>query len=280
MTFGTAVSRASGRLAAVSDTPLLDAHVLLAHAAGVTKEQVFASYRVDLPGDAAVCFADLLRGRERGTPVAYLVGRKEFYGNDYLVDERVLIPRPDTETLVEAVLHSGPHDRILDVGTGSGCIAITLARELPHAEVVATDASRGALEVCRKNAERILGRSLRQMKEDLFPLVAGTFDCIVTNPPYLTDEEWARSYGPDWPEPESALRAGVDGLDLIRRIVSRAPDVLSPGGRLFLEASPHQFVRIRELCIRRGFSDITLYQDLAGRDRVVGALYGTHAQTV
>jgi release factor glutamine methyltransferase len=179
----------------------------------------------------------------------------------------VLIPRPDTETLVEAVVSAGPFHRILDLGTGSGCIAISLAKRFPGSAVFASDVSAPALAVCRENSRAILGYELSTIESDLFDRVEGRFDCIVSNPPYLTVSEWNERRAQGWVEPEGALVAGIDGLDVIRKIITDAVELLEPGGSLYVEAAPHQFDEIRTLYAGAGFREITVYRDLAGNDR-------------
>lgn len=270
-TYGDAVTVAADRIRHISPTPRLDALVLLAYAAGVRKERILAEYREPLPESLSDRYEQLVARRETREPVAYLTGSKEFYGRDFYVDPRVLIPRPDTEILIDAIIGSAPYRRIFDLGTGSGCIAITLALEL-STQVVGGDVSGDALDVCRLNAERLNALNVYTVEGSLFDAIDGEFDCVVSNPPYLTNEAWRHTYGESWKEPKNALEAGEDGLACIGPIIDQAPNVLVPGGSLFIEAAPPQMAEIRQLYIRRGFSGVTIYRDLAGRDRVISGV--------
>ncbi len=282
-----AIATATDGLRRVSDTPFLDAVLLFASAVGIGKEGVFASYPESVD-EAAVCrFGELVSRRRAGEPVAYLTGRREFFGLEFLVDRRVLVPRPETEVLVEAVLgrlsasaDEATKPRVLDLGTGCGCIAVSVAAGFPRAEVVATDISGAALEICAVNAVRLLGRFLPTVQADLCEGIDGDFDCIVSNPPYLTEVEWQKTYGAGWAEPKGALSAGPDGFAVIRRLIPAAAGMLRPGGRLLLEASPHQMSAIGKMCVQAGLNGITLYPDLSGRNRVIEATHGIEAQTV
>lgn len=275
---------------ALTDTPELDASLLLARAAGIDRSAVIARYPDPVPADAAARFRGLLERRLSGTPVAYLLERKEFWGLEFAVNGSVLIPRPDTETLVEKALEAAARLRaqgktdapgILDLCCGSGCVGIALAAELPGAAVVLSDVSPEALEVARGNIGRLLpgaaesGR-VRAVQGDLFAPFGpeDSFDLIVTNPPYLTDGETDEMFARGWAEPESALRGGADGLDLVRTIVKEGFAFLAPGGYLLIESASSQTAGISRMLEARGYREISVARDLAGRERVTsGARY-------
>ena len=227
-------------------------------------------------------FASLVARRKGGEPVAYLVGHREFYGREFAVSPAVLIPRPETEMLVDLALAqevgvgatakctATGATSILDLGTGSGCIAVTLALEIRQAEVTAVDASAAALSVARENAER-LGATLRFQQSNWFDQLAGeTFDLIVANPPYIATTDPHLCAGDLRHEPEPALAGGADGLDAIRQIVAGAPRHLRPRGRLWLEHGYDQAAAVHELLAAAGFDDIQQHRDVAGIVRVSG----------
>ena len=227
-------------------------------------------------------FASLVARRKGGEPVAYLVGHREFYGREFAVSPAVLIPRPETEMLVDLALAqevgvgatakctATGATSILDLGTGSGCIAVTLALEIRQAEVTAVDASAAALSVARENAER-LGATLRLQQSNWFDQLAGeTFDLIVANPPYIATTDPHLAAGDLRHEPEPALASGADGLDAIRQIVAGAPRYLRPRGRLWLEHGYDQAAAVHELLAAAGFDDIQQHRDVAGIVRVSG----------
>ncbi len=255
------------------DTPLLDALVLLAHARGTDKEHLLASLPDSVSPQEEERYRALVDKRCAGTPVSYIRHVKEFYGLDFFVDERVLVPRPDTEVLVEKVLRLVRGDprlrRVHDTCTGSGCIGIALQRTLPVLEVSASDISPPALEVAGMNAERLLGRGLPSFRSDLLEGVPGPFEVITSNPPYLRDDEVADMRKLGWPEPELALRGGADGTVLAEKLIRSAPGKLVPGGWLVLEAAPSQFNKLYALMDQAGFHSIDVEKDLAGSDRVL-----------
>jgi release factor glutamine methyltransferase len=218
--------------------------------------------------------------RAEGEPVAYLVGSREFYGREFHVTPAVLIPRPETELLVEVALSKvsrgvtggnprGSTPRILDLGAGSGCVAITLALEL-DCEVTAVDVSADALAVVRENAAR-LGAKVTVVESDWFSAIDGRFDVIVGNPPYVAVGDAHLGEGDLRFEPMTALACGVDGLSAIRRIVTEAPRHLLPGGWLFLEHGYDQAEAMHALLAEAGFGAIEQHRDLAGIVRVSGA---------
>ena len=272
------------RLLEESDTPFLDASVLLAHAAGRTREKLLASYPDPLNGASEKEYFRLLKRRLAGEPVAYLVGFKEFYGRPFRVDRRVLTPRPDTETLVEAgltaagVLRTEGATGLLyfaDVCTGSGCVALTLVLEEPGTMMTASDLSDEAAEVFKINKEALCpedsdaSRRIKFRLGDLLSGDTGTYHVILSNPPYLTSGEVQDMRRRNWPEPEMALEGGPDGLDLVRKLIVQSRDRLVKNGYLIMEAASVQMPAIRKLLDQHGFRDIKVYPDLAGRDRVI-----------
>jgi release factor glutamine methyltransferase len=217
----------------------------------------------------------LVARRARGEPVAYLTGDREFYGRPFRVSPAVLIPRPETEMLVERALAAIDARRdgnisVVDVGTGSGCIAVTLALERPAAQVLATDVSRDALEVARANAARLGAVQRVRFTHDTLTGPADAVDVIVSNPPYIAerDREFVMRDVRDF-EPSGALFAGIDGLDVIRKLINRAAVALRPGGSLLMEIGAGQAAAVLELMERAGFEDLRTTSDLAGIARVV-----------
>jgi release factor glutamine methyltransferase len=214
-----------------------------------------------------------LERRAAGEPIAYLTGACEFYGLEFRVTPAVLIPRPETELLVDLALERLPaagRARVLDLGTGSGCIAVTLAHLRPQLEVWAADVSPAALEVARDNARRLLA-PVRFRRSDWLAGQAGErFDLILANPPYVAAHDPHLSQGDLRFEPACALVAGEDGLDDIRRIVAAAPAHLAPGGWLLFEHGYDQARRCRALLAAAGFARVASWRDLAGIERVSG----------
>ncbi len=247
----------------------LDAEVLLAHVLGTTRVGLYTGFDKPLQEAELAAYRDLVRRRLAGEPVAYLVGRQEFWSLPLRVDARVLIPRRDTETLVEVALRRAPAaGRIADVATGSGAVALALAKERPAATVVATDVSEDALAVARANAEA-LGLAVRFVAGDLLaPLAGDTFDLVVGNPPYVRSGDIAGLAPEVRREPRAALDGGPDGLALVRRLVAAAPAALVPGGVLALEHGFDQGEAVRALFAAAGLADVETARDLGGNERV------------
>jgi release factor glutamine methyltransferase len=246
-------------------TPRLDAELLLAAAMGVDRAVVVADPGRALEPDAARTFQDWAARRRAREPVAYILGTKGFRHIELAVDPRVLIPRPETEHLVEALLDLPHGARVVDVGTGSGAIALALAHERPDLDVIGTDASADALEVARANAQR-LGLAVAFRHGDLLAGAPGPFDAVVSNPPYVEDgarlEPEIVGY-----EPALALRAGPDGLDVLRRLI---PGVgASDARRVVLEVGAGQAAAVGRLLREAGFAAVETRADLAGIERVV-----------
>jgi release factor glutamine methyltransferase len=255
------------------DTPYLDAVVLLAHVMGAGKERLVASLPDEVETGIEDAYRSVLGRRASGTPVSYIRNVKEFYGLEFFVDGRVLVPRPDTETLVEKVLEIRRSDpRVLDVHdacTGSGCVAIALKRAAPELRVSASDVSRDAAEVFRVNERKLCPGQVPFYVSDLLDGVPGTFDLIAANPPYLSDAEVDDLRKIGWPEPEVSLRGGRDGTRTAALLIESAAGRLAPGGWLVLEAAPGQFLKLHALMDRAGFGCIAVDRDLAGRERVI-----------
>jgi release factor glutamine methyltransferase len=250
----------------------VDAEWLLAHALEKARGWLYA--HADDLVDASVRqrFEALVERRAAGEPVAYLTGTRGFWTLDLRVTADTLIPRADTERLVELALARLPVDaacRVADLGTGSGAIALAIGSERPRATVVATDASAAALEVARRNAGELRLEAVDFRQGDWCAALGDeTFDLIASNPPYLADDDVHRSEGDLRFEPESALVSGRDGLDAIRRIVSGATMHLRPGGWLLLEHGWEQGDAVRALLHDAGFVEVSTQRDLESRDRV------------
>lgn len=255
--------------AAGCESPRLDAEVLLAHVIGTDRTALFAHPGRELDGAQARAFMDAVRRRREREPVAYITGRKGFRALELDVDRRVLIPRPETEHLVEAALGLPEGARVADVGTGSGAVALALKHERPDLDVIATDASGDALAVARANAGR-LGLEVAFAEGDLLAPVDGPLDAVVSNPPYVAEADRLRLM-PEvsrW-EPGAALFAGADGLDVIRRLVPQAGE----RGAVFvaLEVGLGQADAVRALLADAGYPETGAERDLAGIERVAWA---------
>lgn len=246
-----------------------EARLLLAHVTGLSEASVLAHPERELEAAAQARFAELAARRARGEPIAYLVGEKEFYGLALRVDPSVLIPRPETELLVELALARDPTS-VLDLGTGSGAIALAIKRHLPAARVVAVESSAAALAVARRNALK-LGLEVDFRHGLWFEPVAGErFDLVVSNPPYVAMGDAHLLQGDLRFEPQSALVAGPEGLDALRDIVRGAPSHLNPGGWLLVEHGLGQDAAVRTLLAQAGLEGIATWPDLAGIARVSG----------
>jgi release factor glutamine methyltransferase len=262
-----------------SESPRLEAEILLAQARNCPRIQLYVQYNEVLSDAQRTVMRDLVKRRAQAEPVAYLVGHREFFALDFRVTPDVLIPRPETETLVLQLIAAAkpfPNARILDVGTGSGCVAIAAAVNLPAAKVTAIDISLRALDVARDNASRhAVAERIRFLEGDLFAPLSreDQFDLVVSNPPYVADGEM-ETLPADirLHEPPLALRAGPQGLDVITRLIAGAPAYLAPGGLLLIEMSPEQSPAVTALINARGkFEPPRTIKDSGGSERVVMA---------
>ncbi len=259
-------------------TPRLDGEILLAHCLGGTRAALYAWPERILTEAEAEAFASLVSRRRQGEPVAYILGEKEFWSLPFAVDRRVLIPRPETEVLVEealALLPAGaaPHLRVLDIGTGSGILAVVLAKERPDMQVVATDVSGEALAVARANARRhgVEGQ-IRFVRADLFPGGDDLFDLVVSNPPYVAETDVPLlPFGVRGFEPSLALLAGPDGTLFHGRVAREGRFRLRPGGWLAMEIGAGQGARVRDILASNGYEVQAIRKDYAGFDRVITA---------
>ena len=263
-TVGASLDAARGVL------PRLDADVLTAHAIGASRDALYAFPERAMPTDGARRLAGFVRRRRRGEPLAYIVGRREFWSLPLRVDPRVLVPRPETECLVEAALaRIGNIAAVLDLGTGSGAIALAVAASRPNARVVGVDRDSGCIDVARENAARLeLTATFRQ--SDWFSALdpSERFDVVVANPPYVADGDPHLDDDGLRFEPRDALIAGTDGLDALRRIVPAAASHLVHGGWLCVEHGHGQQVAVRDLFLAHGFRAVETTPDLAGIPRV------------
>ncbi|MDE3101304.1 MAG: peptide chain release factor N(5)-glutamine methyltransferase [Chloroflexota bacterium] len=277
ITRGDARARAMTLLrAAGDDTAPLDADLLLAHVCALRKEELYAHLDAPLAGSEDAAYQALVARRARGEPVAYLRGYKEFFGLRFAVDRRVLIPRPETEVLVETALgfiRDTGGTSVADVGTGSGAIAVALAVSEPRLRVVATDVSPGALEVARANAAALGVAARVELRQgDLLTPLDVAVDVVTANLPYLPDgavARWSRERTSLAFEPREAVVAGPDGLDVIRRLLVQLPERLLPGGAVFLECDPAQAEATAAVVRTATGGRVRVVADLTGAPRVV-----------
>ena len=266
------------------ESPSLDGSILLAHVLKTTRTALYASGTKQISEEACAAYCELIERRCNGECVAYLTGKKEFRGLEFFVNNSVLVPRPETETLVETAFNilgtvekrdSGNCVKVLDLCTGSGAVAISLKHEMPECDVRATDISSEALEVAKKNAVCLLpDKKIQFFLGDLYnALPDSLFSLIISNPPYIPSGEIETLSIEARNEPRIALDGGDSGLEIIERIIYGAPDFLRRGGFLLMEADPRQMSNITILLEKRGFSDIQLYKDLSGERRVIGGRY-------
>jgi len=256
-------------------TPMLDARLLLQHAAGLSREALIADPDLEIPAAAAKKFHEFLKRRLAGEPVSRIVGYREFYGRRFKVTPATLDPRPDTETLIEAALSFMPMDaacRIIDLGTGTGAIGVTLLAERPRASAVMTDISTEALAIARENASLhgVGGRSLF-VHGSWFAGIHDRFDLILSNPPYIPSAilETLSVEVRDF-DPGTALDGGPDGLDPYRKIAAEAQAFLTPGGRIIVEIGEGQVTEIEGVFQAHGFLPESRWGDLAGHTRCLG----------
>jgi len=272
-----------------AETPYLDALVLLSHALGEPTERVMASLPDELAPEPSARFAGYVEQRCAGLPVSYIRGVKEFYGREFVVSPAVLVPRPETEVLVEEALRlvdllaatarspAAAPLHVHDACTGSGCVAATIAGERPSIRVSASDVDENALVIARTNASRLTADRVAIWQSDLLARLADesarrelpTPQIITANPPYLTDTEYTTMREAGWPEPARALAGGDDGLAVVRELAAQAVTALPHGGYLVSEIGPEQGAAGRAVFETAGLVDTRVRADLAGRDRVV-----------
>lgn len=258
------------------ENPRREAELLFCHVCGWKKVDLYCNLKLTVEREVLEGFQRAVTQRCTHLPLAYIVGYRDFFGHRFLVDPAVLIPRPDTEILVEKAIAEAKKQglstlEILDLGTGSGNIAISLAKSLPLAKVTAVDISPQALKVAQKNGERLGAGDIHWVESDLFAsLPHRYFDLIATNPPYVGTKFGPR---PDKDvqafEPEHALFSGSQGTDHIKKIIEQSPSYLQPGGVLLIELAPFQIERVEAWLQERGFSQTKLIADLQGLPRVV-----------
>ncbi|MEI7574711.1 MAG: peptide chain release factor N(5)-glutamine methyltransferase [Methylotenera sp.] len=255
-----------------TEAAAFEAQLLLQYVLGVNRAWLIAHEHDVLQPNIQVVFEALLNRRLAGEPMAYIMGDREFYGLDLLVTPDTLIPRPDTETLVEAALAKIPdsaNQTILDLGTGTGAIALAVAKHRPKVNVVAVDASAAALEVAKKNAASLAITNVRLMLSDWFDALVGErFDLIVSNPPYIEQNDVHLTQGDVRFEPISALISGADGLDDIRHIVANCLIYLKPQGWLMIEHGYNQADLVADLMAEAGLVSIQTIKDFGGNNRV------------
>lgn len=267
------LQQAAARLDAVTDTPRVEAEVLLMHVLDTSRASLLAHPERRLAAEQAARYQDLVSRRASEYPLPYITGRCEFYGLDLEVTPEVMIPRPETETVVDLALERQP-SRVVDVGTGSGCIAVALATHLPEATVYGIDISPSALAVACRNAERHgVDDRVRLMVGDVLSPRPSPVELIVSNPPYVSAREWAalpksiRHF-----EPRAAHYGGADGLAIIRKLLAQSRGVVEPGGAVLIEIGAGQgrdAVGLAQMFFPSGEAAIRLHADLAGRDRVL-----------
>ncbi len=272
-TLGQLIELATHALTVTSESPRLDAELLLAEAAGLNRSTVVAFPERAVGAAVRETFERLVAKRREGMPTAYLLGQREFFSLMLEVGPGVLVPRPETELVVETALDSIPVSEslsVLDLGTGSGAIALAIKHERPRASVLAVDSSAAALEIARRNAAA-LDIDVEFIQSDWFSALEGLqFDVIVANPPYVRSDDPALATALRH-EPAAALDGGREGLDAIRVIVSTAARHLTPGGHLLVEHGEDQGEPSRSLAEQAGFDDVRTFTDLAGRDRLLVA---------
>jgi release factor glutamine methyltransferase len=275
-TIRTILKQAQAEITAALELPVneakLEAQILLKHSLNVNRAWLISHENDVLEQGATTGFQALLNRRIEGEPVAYILGKREFYGLEFKATSATLIPRPDTETLVEAALEQIPLNkpcRVLDLGTGTGAIAIAIAKHRPLAQVTAVDASAAALAIAQENARNLGASNVQCVLSHWFNELSGqTFDVIVSNPPYIAEADPHLNQGDLRFEPGSALVAGTDGLDCIRQIIEQAPQHLEPQGWLMLEHGYDQAQKVADLMKAAGYSAISSVADLSGVFRV------------
>ena len=261
----------SEELLSVSDSAELDIQLLLAYCVAQSRTFLMTWPERELTATQLSAFDDLVERRKEGEPIAYLIGQQGFWSLDLRVLPTTLIPRPETELLVEqalAFLSAKPQSKILDLGTGSGAIALAMAKELPTAKVLGVDIDHASIALAKDNAARNNIGNVSFKQSSWYTELAGLFDLIVSNPPYIRADDPHLSQGDVRFEPARALVAGTDGLADLRIIISEAPAYLQAGGALMVEHGYDQKQSVSQLFKQSQFVDVSCYQDLAGQDRI------------
>jgi release factor glutamine methyltransferase len=276
MRIDAAIADATTRLSHTSESPRLDAEVLLCRTIDMPRSYLFAHPEDELDDLTHSRFEDVLQRRERGVPMAYIMGIKEFWSHELVVSPATLVPRPETELVVNLALCEIPRDatwQVLDLGTGSGAIAVSIACERPLSEVTAVDVSEAALAVAQENARAYAPGNLTcELGNWTEPVRGRSFDIVVSNPPYVrSDDEALKSLQH---EPQSALVAGSDGLDAIRVLAADCPGILRDGGLILIEHGADQADDVANLLEDQGWTEICCHNDLAGLPRVTAARRG------
>jgi release factor glutamine methyltransferase len=274
-TIAVLLEAARSKLAPLHESPRLDAELILAHVLGRPRSHLYAWPQRRIDAELRRRFESLIERRAAGEPVAYLLGRREFWSLELEVGAATLVPRPETELLVELALSRLPASdpcRVLDLGTGSGAIALALSTERPQWSVTAVEASAGALAIARRNRERLRLNNLTLLRGDWYTPVTGRhFELIVSNPPYVRRQDPRLTRGDLRHEPRSALDGGPDGLISLARIIAGTANHLSPEGLLIVEHGPDQADSVRELAAGAGLVSIESHRDLAGLTRATSA---------
>ena len=259
------------------ESPRLNAEHLLAHALGRKRIELYLEFERELDEPELAPLRESVRRRGQGEPLQHLLGTVEFCGMTFACDKRALVPRPETEQLVELLMSEirGQRSKILDVGTGSGIIALSLAKKFPEAKMIATDVSEGALALAKENADRLgLSERVQFVKSDLLDGVDGTFDVIVANLPYVSRQD-RRSLSPEvLHDPEVALFAGEIGDEIIRKLIETAPPHLNSGGLLALELGLAENEALAALLLEKKYHDTELKNDYSNRPRFLFSRYG------
>ena len=274
MNINDTLRQAAKALENVSDTPMLDARVLLCEALDKSSLYLITHPTEEISAEAVEKFNTMIAKRTKNMPVAYIVGRKEFMGMDFYVDERVLIPRADTEILAEKAIEliGKNHASVLDMCCGSGCIGLSVKKFCENVSLTLSDISGGAVEVTTQNAKAHFGNDgkINIVRGDLFENIHGKFDFILSNPPYISYDEM-KTLSKDILdyEPHTALEAQSEGLWFYEEITSQSEDYLNEGGYIIFEIGYLQGDAVKNILEKNGFADIKILKDLAGLDRVV-----------
>ena len=271
-TIKTLLAHAANALTSYSDSPLLDAEVLLGFVLNKPRTYLRAWCDNTLTDQQQAAFATLIQQRQQGTPIAYLTGTREFWSRDFMVTPDVLIPRPDTELLIDLSLELIPENqtvKLIDLGTGSGIIAVTLAAERPNAHVTAVDASLAALSIAKHNARQHRLTNIEFYQSDWFSNVPNSlFDLVISNPPYIDSDDEHLKQGDVRFEPKTALIAKDHGLCDIQIIADKARNYLKPAGHLLIEHGYNQASQVQAIFTALAYDKVQSYQDLSGQPRV------------